>query len=95
MSASRQQALADARKLARTFAAAPEPRRRAQAVISELKRAEGWSVTAQRALDAADMWVRSNPAVATLEPRLRELLIQMEKGQSAQPRRIATPIRTR
>jgi len=74
MSGDRQQALVEARKLVRTFGSAPEPRRRAQAVLSELKRAQGWSAAAQREISAVDAWLQGAPSVTTLEPRLRALL---------------------
>jgi hypothetical protein len=80
MSGSRQQALVDARKLVRTFASAPDARRRAQAVMSELRHADGWNATAQRDIDAVDAWLRTSPSVSALEPRLRELLDRLAKA---------------
>lgn len=77
MSASRQQALVEARKLVRTFAAAPDSKRRAQAVLSELKRADGWPPDAQREIDATDSWLREGPPVSALEARLRGLLTRL------------------
>lgn len=74
MSSSRPQALLDARKLVRTFAAAPDPRRRAQTVLAGLKRAEGWSATQEAEIAAADLWLKQSPSVVSLEPRLRALL---------------------
>ncbi|TAJ72151.1 MAG: hypothetical protein EPO51_08520 [Phenylobacterium sp.] len=74
MSGSRQQALVEARKLVRTFGSAPDPRRRAQAVVSELRRAEGWPPAAQHEIAAADAWLKAAPAATALEPRLRALL---------------------
>ncbi|WP_421937285.1 hypothetical protein [Phenylobacterium sp.] len=74
MSGSCQQALADARKLVRTFGSAPDGRRRAQAVLSELKHAEGWSAPALREIGAVEAWLRETPALSALEPRLRALL---------------------
>ena len=79
MSGTRQQALVDARKLVRTFASAPDSRRRAQAVISELKRADGWSVSARNAIAAADDWLATGPPMSGLEPRLRDLLTRLVK----------------
>jgi hypothetical protein len=77
MSGSCQQSLVDARKLVRTFASAPDARRRAQAVISELKRAEGWSVSARNAIAAADAWLAAGPPMSELEGRLRDLLTRL------------------
>lgn len=74
MSGSRQQALAEARKLVRTFGSAPDPRRRAQAVLSELKRVDGWTSAGLSDIAAVDAWLQSAPSVTALEPRLRALL---------------------
>jgi hypothetical protein len=79
MSGNRQQTLVVARQLLRTFGSAPDPRRRAQAVMSELKLAEDWPTAGRRALDAADFWVRNHPPLSALEPRLRNLLLQLAK----------------
>ena len=80
MSGSCQQALVDARKLVRTFASAPDARRRAQAVMSELRHAEGWSAGAQRDIDAVEAWLRISPSVSALQPRLRDLLGRLSKA---------------
>lgn len=73
MSGSRQQALTEARKLVRTFGSAPDARRRAQAVLSELKHAEGWSSLQLEKIAEVDIWLQGAPLTA-LEPRLRALL---------------------
>ena len=78
MCGSRQQAIVAARKLVRTFASAPDAKRRAQTVLSELKRAEGWSTADQREIDAADAWLRGGPSVSELEAALRGLLTRLE-----------------
>lgn len=77
MSGSRQQALVDARKLVRTFASAPDPRRRAQAVLSELRHADDWPPAARREIEAADAWLRGSPPADSLEARLRLLLTRL------------------
>lgn len=82
MSASRQHALSEARKLVRTWASAPDAKRRAQAVLSELKRAEGWSADAQREIDATDNWLREGASVSALEARLRALLTRLANGRT-------------
>lgn len=74
MSGSRQQSFVVARQLVRTFGSAPDPRRRAQTVLSELKRADDWSAEAQRGILAAEVWLQGTPAIPLIEPRLRELL---------------------
>jgi hypothetical protein len=77
MTGSRDQALADARKLLRGFGAAPDARRRAQAVLSSLRQADDWSPAARRQIEAADAWLRAAPAATALEPRLRALLADL------------------
>jgi hypothetical protein len=69
MSGSRRQALVDARKLLRTFAAAPDARRCAQAIMSELRRADGWSPEEHRAIEAVDAWIRTLPPVSDGAPK--------------------------
>ena len=78
MSGSRQQALVDARKLVRTFASAPDGRRRAHAVMSELRHAEGWNPAQARDIAAVEAWLQTHPPVSTLEARLRALLKGLE-----------------
>jgi broad specificity phosphatase PhoE len=80
MTGSRQQALVVARQLVRTFGSAPDPRRRAQAVMSELRRADDWSAAGLQGLEVADAWLRTLPPVTALQPRLRELLIHLTKA---------------
>lgn len=80
MSGSRQQALIVTRQLVRTFGSAPDPRRRAQAVMSELRRADDWSASGRQGIEAADAWLHTLPPVSALEPRLRELLTRLAKG---------------
>ena len=74
MNGSRLQALQDARKLVRTFGSAPDARGRASAVLSELKRAEGWSDGQRREIAAVAEWLQAGPSVTTLEARLRALI---------------------
>ncbi|WP_421937306.1 hypothetical protein [Phenylobacterium sp.] len=74
MSETCEQALANARRLVRTFGSAPEPRRRAQAVLSQLTRAEGWSAHQRASIEGFRDWLRGEPAVSALEPRCRGLL---------------------
>jgi hypothetical protein len=79
MTGSRDQALADARKLLRGFGAAPDARRRAQAVLSALRQADDWSAAGRRQIEAADAWLRGGPSVTALEPQLRALLAALAK----------------
>ena len=77
MTTSRTQGVANARKLLRTFASAPDARRRAQefhqalARISELTTAERADVAA-----LAD-WLRQHPVVGQLKPGCEVLLARL------------------
>ena len=77
MSDDPRQALAEARKLLRTFRSAPDPRRRAHEVVSTLKRGGGWPPAALRELALVDTWLGAAPPVDALEPRLRALLTRL------------------
>ncbi len=79
MSGSRQQALVVARQLVRTLPSAPDARRRAQALIAELKRADDWSVPARNAIAVADAWLTAGPPLSELEGPLRALLTRLAK----------------
>jgi len=74
MDGSRQQALRDARKLVRTFGSAPDGKGRAQAVLAELRRADGWTEPQRREITDVAAWLTAGPPVTALEPRLRALL---------------------
>lgn len=79
MTGRRDHALADARKLLRGFGAAPDARRRAQAVLSALRQADNWSAAGRRQIETADAWLRTGPSVTALEPQLRALLTALTK----------------
>jgi hypothetical protein len=83
MADSPRQALLDARKLVRTFASAPDPRRRAQEVLSVLRRAEGWPPDAMTEIAATDGWLRDHPSVLALAERLRGMLAKLEGSTAA------------
>lgn len=78
MANSHHEALAQARKLFRTFQSAPNPRRRAQDVLSELSRAEGWGPRARREIAEAETWLQSLPSELELRSRLKALLAKLE-----------------
>ena len=78
MSASRTEALAIGKKLLRTFDSAPEPRRQARAICSELARATGWSEGEQRQIEAFDAWLISLPSVSELKLRCAQVLANLK-----------------
>jgi hypothetical protein len=71
------QSLAETRKLLRTFGSAPDPRRRAQEILSKLKRADGLPPAALKEIAVVDAWLANSPSVVALEPRLRALLSRL------------------
>ena len=77
MTNSPDQALLDARKLVRSFRSAPDPRHRAQEIVSELRRADGWSAKAQDEIATTEAWLTALPATLELEGRLRVLLSRL------------------
>lgn len=82
MPGNREQAIAFARKLLRTFASAPDARRRAQEVLSELRRCDDWSSLEFSELHATAEWLRSAPPTPALEIRLRQVVAQLSRGSS-------------
>jgi hypothetical protein len=79
MSVSGAAALAAARRLLRTFASAPDPRRQARLIYSELASAEGWT-TAQRAeIDALGAWLLGTPSIRDLKLRCAQVLAALER----------------
>jgi len=73
----RSQILADGRKMLRGFASAPDARRHAQALYTELARGEDWSKAEEERIIAFGLWLQSRPALAELKPRCEHLLQQL------------------
>jgi hypothetical protein len=71
---SRGEVLAAARKLLRTFASAPEPRRQAQSIYSELAHGDGWTPGEREAIDALGAWLHGLPQLGELKLRCEQLL---------------------
>jgi hypothetical protein len=64
----------------RIFGSVPDPRRRAHAVISELRHGEGWTPAAQQTIAARDIWLSTAPAMLALEQTVRDLLERLAKA---------------
>jgi hypothetical protein len=79
MSVSGAAALAAARRLLRTFASAPDPRRQARMIYSELASGEGWTRAQRREIDALGVWLGDDPAIGDLKPRCAGLLARLER----------------
>ena len=71
---SRGEVLATARKLLRTFASAPEPRRQAQSIYSELVHGDGWTPREREAIEARGAWLQGLPRLAELKLRCEQVL---------------------
>lgn len=71
---SRGEAVTNARRMLRGFAGAPDVRRHAQKLFSELTHADGWSTAEQAAIAAHGLWLQGRPSLAELKPRCEKLL---------------------
>ena len=79
MSVSGEAALAAARRLLRTFSSAPDPRRQARMIYSELAGAEGWAKAEQKEVDALGAWLQGLPSIADLKPRCADVLTKLDR----------------
>lgn len=79
MSVSGDAALTVAKRLLRTFASAPDPRRQARMIYSELAGGEGWKKAEREAIDALGVWLQGQPLIADLKPRCAEVLTKLER----------------
>jgi hypothetical protein len=77
MSVSGGAALTAARRLLRTFASAPDPRRQARVIYSELAGAEGWTKAEQKEVDALGAWLQGLPSIGDLKPRCADVLTKL------------------
>jgi len=78
MSLSRGEALTSARKLLRTFASAPDPRRQAQAIYSQLAHADGWPPADRSQIDALGVWLADSPRQADLKTRCEQVVAKLK-----------------
>jgi len=77
MQTSRGQALASARRLLRGFASAPDPRRQAHALYSELVHAEGWATAEEQLIVSLGAWLQGRPGLPELRSRCEQTLKQL------------------
>lgn len=71
---SRGEAVTNTRRMLRGFAGAPDARRHAQKLFSELTHADGWSAAEQAAITAFGLWLQERPSLAELKPHCERLL---------------------
>ena len=74
---SRGEAMSAAKKMLRGFAGAPDARRHAQTLYSEIARADGWSKAEQDLIVAMGAWLQSRPSLGELKPRCEQLLARL------------------
>jgi hypothetical protein len=75
----RGEALSAARKMLRGFAGAPDARRHAQTLYSEVARADGWSKTEQDQIIAMGIWLQSRPGLGELKVRCEQLITHLSQ----------------
>lgn len=80
MSASRSEALMAARKRLRTFGSAPDPKKQARELYSELVRADGWTPRECAAIETFGGWLGDYPAVSELRLRCEQLLATLAEN---------------
>ncbi len=79
MSASRNEALTAARKRLRTFSSAPDAKKEARELYSELVGADGWTPGECDAIETFGVWLLDYPAASELRPRCEQLLAALAK----------------
>lgn len=77
MSASRAEAVADCRRLLRTFSSAPDPRRQVRRIVSALDAANGWPPAARQEIDALVAWLSELPPENALKARCEAVLAKL------------------
>jgi hypothetical protein len=77
MSIGRSEVLAAARRLLRTLASAPDPKRHARSIYSELAHGQGWSHAEQDKIDALGAWLQGTPSLGDLRPRCEKILADL------------------
>lgn len=74
---SRGEAYANARKMLRGFAGAPDPRRHAQKLFSELAHGEGWTASEEAAITALGQWLQGRPNLGELKSHCEGVLAKL------------------
>jgi hypothetical protein len=69
--------LATARKLVRTFASAPDPRRQARLIHAALLQGEPWEPAVQERVVGFGRWLESSPPVSELRGRCTALIARI------------------
>jgi nitrous oxide reductase accessory protein NosL len=77
MSIGRSHTLSTARKLLRTLDSAPDPRRQARLIHSELAHGGDWTRPQREVVDAFGAWLLDLPPIADLRPRCERVLAKL------------------
>ena len=83
----RHEAIATARRLKRTLASAPDPRRQAGAIHSALAAGEGWSPQERQAIDELGAWLNGRQSVDALSVKCDDVLGRLAKRHHPLPGR--------
>lgn len=79
MSSNRQEVLVAAKRLRRSFAGAPDPRRHARSFCQTVRSIDDLTVAESQDLAAFAAWLDDNPPSSALEPRCRNILASLLK----------------
>lgn len=79
MSSNRQEVLVVAKRLRRSFAGAPDPRRHARSFCQTVRSIDDLTAAESRDLAAFAAWLDDNPSSSALESRCRDVLVTLMK----------------
>lgn len=81
MSGSRHEAITAAKRLLRSLASAPDPRRRARALHAELADADDWTAADRQTIAALGVWLHDNPPLDALRARCGDVVAKLEQSR--------------
>ncbi len=81
MSGSRHESITAAKRLLRTLASAPDPRRRARALHAELATANDWTSADLEIIAALGIWLHDNPPLDALRARCGDVLAKLAQSR--------------
>lgn len=78
MLGSRTECVANARRLLRTFASAPDQHRRAHEIVHELARIRGLAPAERAQVDALGAWLAEKPSTGQLKARCEAVVVRFK-----------------
>lgn len=81
MSGKRHEAITAAKRLLRTLASAPDPRRRARSLHAELAAAADWTTADREMIASLGVWLQDNPPLDALRARCGDVLAKLEQSR--------------